>query len=107
KSSANNCLIRARLARTSKTHGRTQLINFFQLDEQRRLVDLPGYGYAKVPMPLKQHWKIHLANYRSKRQCIAGLVLMMDIRHPLTPFDCMMLYWCKNSGMPIHILLTK
>lgn len=107
KSSAINCLTRARLARTSKTPGRTQLINFFQLDEQRRLVDLPGYGYAKVPMPLKQHWKIHLENYLSKRQCIAGLVLMMDIRHPLTPFDCMMLDWCKNSGMPIHILLTK
>jgi len=107
KSSAINCLTRARLARTSKTPGRTQLINFFELDEQRRLVDLPGYGYAKVPMPLKQHWKIHLENYLAKRQSLNGLFLMMDIRHPLGPFDRMMLDWGRTSGMPIQILLTK
>ncbi len=107
KSSALNCLTRARLARTSKTPGRTQLINFFQLDELRRLVDLPGYGYAKVPMPLKQHWKIHLESYLGKRQSLTGLFLLMDIRHPLGPFDRMMLDWCRDSGMPIHILLTK
>lgn len=107
KSSAINCLTKARLARTSKTPGRTQLINFFQLDEQRRIVDLPGYGYAKVPMPLKQHWKTHLESYLSKRKSLVGLFLMMDIRHPLGPFDCMMLDWCKDQQKPIHILLTK
>lgn len=107
KSSALNTLTHANLARTSKTPGRTQLINFFSLDEQRRLVDLPGYGYAKVPIPLKQHWQKHLEAYLSSRESLVGLVLMMDIRHPLTPFDCMMLDWAQSSDMPLHILLTK
>ncbi len=107
KSSALNTLTHANLARTSKTPGRTQLLNFFSLDEQRRLVDLPGYGYAKVPIPLKLHWQQHLEAYLSSRQSLAGLVLMMDIRHPLTEFDRMMLNWSKASGMPLHILLTK
>ena len=107
KSSALNTLTRASLARTSKTPGRTQLLNFFSLDEDRRLVDLPGYGYAKVPIPLKLHWQRHLEAYLGSRNSLMGLVLMMDIRHPLTPFDCLMLDWAVGSKMPMHILLTK
>lgn len=107
KSSALNTLTHARLARTSKTPGRTQLINFFGLDEQRRLVDLPGYGYAKVPLELKEHWKKHLDAYLTSRRSLAGVVLVMDIRHPLSPFDCMMLEWADKAGLPVHILLSK
>jgi len=107
KSSALNTLTHASLARTSKTPGRTQLLNFFRLDDQRRLVDLPGYGYAKVPIPLKLHWQKHLEAYLSSRECLRGMMLMMDIRHPLTDFDRSMLDWSVNSGMPMHILLTK
>ncbi|MEX6500510.1 ribosome biogenesis GTP-binding protein YihA/YsxC [Pseudomonas zhanjiangensis] len=107
KSSALNTLTHASLARTSKTPGRTQLLNFFQLDEQRRLVDLPGYGYAKVPIPLKQHWQKHLEAYLGSRESLRGLILMMDIRHPLTEFDQLMLDWSVASQMPMHILLTK
>ncbi|MGL4318773.1 MAG: ribosome biogenesis GTP-binding protein YihA/YsxC [Pseudomonas sp.] len=107
KSSALNTLTHANLARTSKTPGRTQLLNFFTLDEERRLVDLPGYGYAKVPIPLKQHWQRHLEAYLSSRESLVGLILMMDIRHPLTEFDRMMLDWSQASGMRLHILLTK
>ena len=107
KSSALNTLTHASLARTSKTPGRTQLLNFFRLDDQRRLVDLPGYGYAKVPIPLKQHWQKHLEAYLGSRESLRGLMLMMDIRHPLTEFDRMMLDWSNASGMPMHILLTK
>ncbi|WP_252272188.1 ribosome biogenesis GTP-binding protein YihA/YsxC [Pseudomonas subflava] len=107
KSSALNTLTHASLARTSKTPGRTQLLNFFRLDDERRLVDLPGYGYAKVPIPLKQHWQKHLEAYLGSRESLCGLILLMDIRHPLTEFDCMMLDWSKASGMPLHILLTK
>src|SRR5690606_17199103 len=72
-----------------------------------RLVDLPGYGYAKVPIPLKQHWQRHLEAYLSSRESLRGLILMMDIRHPLTEFDQLMLDWSRSSGMPMHILLTK
>ena len=107
KSSALNTLTHANLARTSKTPGRTQLLNFFSLDEERRLVDLPGYGYAKVPIPLKQHWQHHLEAYLSSRESLAGLVLLMDIRHPLTDFDRLMLDWSSAGNMPMHILLTK
>ncbi|QLF93268.1 YihA family ribosome biogenesis GTP-binding protein [Pseudomonas sp. ABC1] len=107
KSSALNTLTHANLARTSKTPGRTQLLNFFRLDEERRLVDLPGYGYAKVPIPLKQHWQRHLEAYLGSRESLVGVFLMMDIRHPLTEFDRMMLDWASASGMPLHILLTK
>ncbi|MNZ12768.1 putative GTP-binding protein EngB [compost metagenome] len=107
KSSALNTLTHASLARTSKTPGRTQLLNFFSLDEDRRLVDLPGYGYAKVPIPLKQHWQHHLEAYLSSRESLVGLVLLMDIRHPLTDFDRLMLDWSSAGGMPMHILLTK
>lgn len=107
KSSALNTLTHANLARTSKTPGRTQLLNFFLLDDDRRLVDLPGYGYAKVPIPLKQHWQKHLEAYLGSRESLCGLVLLMDVRHPLTEFDHMMLDWSVASGMPLHILLTK
>ncbi|MCJ8169522.1 ribosome biogenesis GTP-binding protein YihA/YsxC [Atopomonas sediminilitoris] len=107
KSSAMNTLTHARLARTSKTPGRTQLLNFFSLDEQRRLVDLPGYGFAKVPIALKEHWQQHLEAYLQQRHCLAGVMLMMDVRHPLTDFDTMMLDWAEASQLPIHVLLTK
>ncbi|MBB1637427.1 YihA family ribosome biogenesis GTP-binding protein [Pseudomonas sp. UME83] len=107
KSSALNALTHANLARTSKTPGRTQLLNFFRLDDERRLVDLPGYGYAKVPIPLKLHWQQHLEAYLSSRESLAGVVLMMDIRHPLTEFDRLMLDWAQASRLPIHVLLTK
>lgn len=107
KSSALNALTHANLARTSKTPGRTQLLNFFRLDDQRRLVDLPGYGYAKVPIPLKLHWQQHLEAYLSSRASLAGVVLLMDIRHPLTDFDRLMLDWAQASHLPIHVLLTK
>ena len=107
KSSALNTLTHASLARTSKTPGRTQLLNFFQLDDYRRLVDLPGYGYAKVPIPLKQHWQKHLEAYLGSRESLKGIILLMDVRHPMTDFDKMMLDWSVASGMPMHILLTK
>jgi GTP-binding protein len=108
KSSAINTLTGQRkLARTSKTPGRTQLINFFSLSSLQRLVDLPGYGYAKVPSALKAHWHQHLDEYLRNRLCLKGLILLMDIRHPLREFDEMMLQWSKSSNMPLHILLTK
>jgi GTP-binding protein len=108
KSSALNCLTGIRsLARTSKTPGRTQLINLFTLDEERRLVDLPGYGYAKVPLSVKQEWQKTLAHYLDVRQCLKGLVLLMDIRHPLKDLDQMMIDWALNQQLPVHILLTK
>lgn len=107
KSSALNTLTHARLARTSKTPGRTQLINFFRLDDERRLVDLPGYGYAKVPLELKAHWQQHLDAYLTGRRSLVGLVLVMDLRHPLSDFDCMMLEWARKSGIPAHVLLSK
>lgn len=108
KSSALNCLTTIRsLARTSKTPGRTQLINLFSLDEERRLVDLPGYGYAKVAMQVKEEWQKHLAHYLEVRACLKGLVLLMDLRHPLKDLDQMMIDWALNRELPIHILLTK
>ncbi len=109
KSSAINTLTgNSKLARTSKTPGRTQLINFFDLNvENTRLVDLPGYGYAKVPVAMKQHWQKHLDSYLQKRNCLKGLVLLVDIRHPMKEFDRMMTEWCRSSQMPLHILLTK
>jgi GTP-binding protein len=84
-----------------------QLKNPFKLDDERRLVDLPGYGYAKVPIPLKQHWQRHLEAYLGGRESLKGLILMMDIRHPMTDFDLLMLDWAVAAGMPMHILLTK
>ncbi len=108
KSSALNTLCNQKsLARTSKTPGRTQLLNFFALDEQRRLVDLPGYGYAKVAEKVKREWQGALADYLEHRQCLRGLVLLMDIRHPLMDFDLQMLEWNIHFGLATHILLTK
>lgn len=108
KSSALNCLTQQKsLARTSKTPGRTQLLNFFELDEERRLVDLPGYGYAKVPEAMKIEWQKTLDAYLNQRECLRGLVLLMDIRHPLKEFDCMMADWAQHKGVPTLILLTK
>lgn len=110
KSSSINALTQQKaLARTSKTPGRTQLINFFTLgdDTMLRLVDLPGYGYAKVPEQVKLEWQRHLAEYLHERRSLKGLVLVMDVRHPLTEFDEMMLGWADDREMPVHILLTK
>lgn len=108
KSSAINTLTNNnKLARTSKTPGRTQLINFFALNEQQRLVDLPGYGYAKVPKAMKEEWERNLSEYLQKRQCLRGLVVVMDIRHPMQAFDTMMINWAVEVEMPVHILLTK
>jgi len=108
KSSAINTLTRnGRLARTSKTPGRTQLINFFQLTEGGRLVDLPGYGYAKVPDKVKQRWHLDMSEYFDNRNCLMAMILVMDCRHPLKPFDEMMLQWCVNNNVPTNILLTK
>jgi GTP-binding protein len=108
KSSAINRLTRqSSLARTSKTPGRTQLINFFQLDDERRLVDLPGYGYAKVEKQKRNQWQRDLDDYLAGRQSLVGLVLLMDIRHPLKDFDLMLIDWAGNADLPLHILLTK
>jgi len=108
KSSALNALTHQKsLARVSKTPGCTQLINFFQVTPERRLVDLPGYGYAKVPAALRRHWQQTLGRYLSKRHCLRGLILLMDIRHPLTDLDRQMLAWCEPRGLPSHVLLTK
>jgi len=108
KSSAINVICDHRgLAKTSKTPGRTQLLNFFALDEERRLVDLPGYGYARVSVSIKKDWQGNLATYLEKRQCLKGLVLMMDSRHPLKDFDVQMLEWAAHIGLPVHVLLTK
>ena len=108
KSSAINALTRKKsLARTSKTPGRTQMINFFSINESCRLVDLPGYGYAKVPTAVKQHWEKHLDNYLRARSCLKGAILLVDIRHPIKEFDETMIDWCLQVELPLHILLTK
>ncbi len=108
KSSAINAITnQQRLARTSKTPGRTRQIVFFDLDAERRLVDLPGYGYAKVPHHLRQHWERLLTDYLTRRACLKALVVPMDIRHPLTDLDRTMLRCCWEISLPAHILLTK
>ena len=108
KSSAINAITnQTRLARISKTPGRTQLINFFGLAEGRFLVDLPGYGFAKVPLSVKNKWQEELEKYLRRRQVLCGLVLLSDIRHPLKEFDRMMIDWAVQSGLPLHLLPTK
>lgn len=108
KSSALNALTNQnKLAKISKTPGRTRLLNFFSVGEARRLVDLPGYGYAKVSAGMKNEWQRNIDEYLQIRESLAGLVLLMDIRHPFTPFDEMILDWCEEAQMPIHVLLTK
>jgi GTP-binding protein len=108
KSSAINVLCDQRnLARASKTPGRTQLLNFFAMDPERRLVDLPGYGYAKVGLALKRQWQGTLARYLEQRVCLRGLVLMVDSRHGPKETDLQLLDWAAHIGLPIHMLLTK
>lgn len=109
KSSAINTLTNnGKLARTSKTPGRTQMINFFTLgDPDLRLVDLPGYGFAKVPLAMKREWDKNMGEYLQERQSLVGMVLLMDVRHPMQEFDSTMINWAVDAEMPVHILLTK
>ncbi|MEH6595543.1 MAG: ribosome biogenesis GTP-binding protein YihA/YsxC [Colwellia polaris] len=108
KSSALNTLTNQRsLARTSKTPGRTQLINIFEIAENKRLVDLPGYGFAKVPMEMKKKWQKALGEYLEKRECLKGLVILMDIRHPLKDLDMDLIQWAADGDLPVLALLTK
>jgi GTP-binding protein len=108
KSSALNTITQQKsLARTSKTPGRTQLINVFELSEGRRLIDLPGYGYAKVPEEMKLKWQEALSEYLQQRGSLKGLVVLMDIRHPLKDIDQQLLQWASDSGLPVLALLTK
>jgi GTP-binding protein len=108
KSSAINTLANhTRLAFTSKTPGRTQHLNYFSLGDGNFLVDLPGYGYAKVPPEVQRHWENLLSEYLQTRGELAGLVIIMDARHPLTELDEFMLGWFAPTGKPVHILLTK
>src|SRR5690606_15668319 len=95
------------LARTSKTPGRTQLINFFELAGAGRLVDLPGYGFAQVPDAVKAGWRRLMEAYLNEREALTGIMLVMDIRHPLKPFDEQMLAWADYAELPVHVLLTK
>lgn len=108
KSSAMNTITGIKgLARTSKTPGRTQMINFFSVDGQRRLVDLPGYGYAKVPRTMQERWGNNINEYLQTRQSLQGLFLIMDIRHPLRDLDQQLIHWTVDCNLPLHILLTK
>lgn len=108
KSSAVNAITgRQGLARASKTPGRTQLINFFELAPAQRLVDLPGYGFAKVPPQMKRHWELLVNGYLQTRQSLAGLVVIMDARHPLSDFDWEMLRWAGERQLACHVLLSK
>ncbi|WP_020558958.1 ribosome biogenesis GTP-binding protein YihA/YsxC [Thiofilum flexile] len=106
-SSINRICSQRSLARTSKTPGRTQLINFFALPQGEYLVDLPGYGYAKVPEAIKLEWQRFINDYLTKRKTLKGLIIVMDIRHPLTEHDSMLLQWAAARNLPVHILLNK
>lgn len=108
KSSAINAICsQGKLARTSKTPGRTQQINFFALDEDRRLVDLPGYGFARIPEEMRRAWGRLVEGYLRQRHSLAGIVLLMDVRHPLKEQDCQLIDWTSSLAIPLHILLTK
>ncbi|MCK3657925.1 YihA family ribosome biogenesis GTP-binding protein [Pasteurellaceae bacterium Pebbles2] len=108
KSTALNALTNQKsLARTSKTPGRTQLINLFEVEPKCKLVDLPGYGYAAVPEQMKLQWQKSLAEYLQKRECLQGVVILMDIRHPLKDLDQQMIEWAVASELPVLLLLTK
>jgi len=108
KSSAINAITgRIGLARTSKTPGRTQLINFFSMQEGQRLVDLPGYGFAKVPPDMQRHWHELMSSYFERRQSLRGLVVLMDSRHPLKDTDLQMLEWGQQRQLRCHVLLSK
>ncbi|TXH68090.1 MAG: YihA family ribosome biogenesis GTP-binding protein [Thiothrix sp.] len=106
-STINRVCSQKSLARTSKTPGRTQLINFFTLPEGQLLVDLPGYGYAKVPENLKIQWQKFIEAYLTTRGTLKGLILVMDIRHPMTVFDQGLLAWAAHRQLPVHVLLNK
>lgn len=108
KSSVLNKLTQQKnLARVSKTPGRTQLLNVFVIDDTRRLIDLPGYGFAKAPTVAKQKWEKTIDAYIQDRQSLKGLVLVMDARHPMKPLDCQLLSYCSSRSLPVHILLNK
>ncbi len=108
KSSAINAICdHNKLARASKTPGRTQQINFFALAEDKRLVDLPGYGFARVPLEIRLQWTKLVENYLGKRRSLAGIVLLMDVRHPLKDQDRDLIGWAAALGIPLHVLLTK
>jgi GTP-binding protein len=106
-SSLNTLTQQTGLARTSKTPGRTQLINAFDLGNNRRLIDLPGYGFAKVPLAMKLKWQQSLSEYLEKRDCLKGLVVLMDIRHPMKDLDQDLIYWAVEVNLPVLVLLTK
>ena len=107
-SSAINALVNQKnFARTSKSPGRTQLINFFSLGEGVRLVDLPGYGFARVSRSMQQHWRTLMGNYFERRKSLAGIFVIVDIRRGLTDFDWQMIDWAERIGCPAHVLLTK
>jgi len=107
KSSAINALFGRRLAMVSRTPGRTRLINYYALGAGRFIVDLPGYGYAKVPRELQAPWEELLGGYLQKRGALRGLAVVMDVRHPVTELDRRMLEWFRPTGKPAHVLLTK
>ncbi|NTS78669.1 YihA family ribosome biogenesis GTP-binding protein [Catenovulum sp. SM1970] len=108
KSSALNTLTRQKsLARTSKTPGRTQLINVFEVTESKRLIDLPGYGFAKVPEAMKRQWQAALGEYLQERECLKGIVVLMDIRHPMKDLDHDLISWAVDSNLSVMVLLTK
>lgn len=108
KSSALNRLTRQKsLARTSKTPGRTQLINVFEVEEGKRLIDLPGYGFAKVPLAMKLKWQKSLGEYLQERESLKGLVVLMDIRHPFKELDQQLIFWAIDANIPVLALLTK
>ncbi|MEN8711103.1 MAG: ribosome biogenesis GTP-binding protein YihA/YsxC [Arenicellales bacterium] len=108
KSSILNTLAGVKsLARTSKTPGRTQEINFFDLGNDRRLVDLPGYGYAKVTEAKQRHWADTLGEYLLSRASLTGLILLMDVRHPLKEYDRNMVHWCTEAELPVYVILNK
>ena len=108
KSSAINVIVnRRQFARTSKTPGRTRLVNFFSLRDEQRLVDLPGYGFAKVAAGMRHHWSDLMADYFETRKSLSGMFLIVDIRRQLTDFDRRMLAFADSVGLPAHVLLTK
>lgn len=106
-SSLNRLTNQKSLAKTSKTPGRTQLINLFKVADGCHIVDLPGYGFAQVPLEMKKKWQKSLGEYLQKRQCLKGLVVLMDIRHPMKDLDQQLIYWAVDCGIPVQVLLTK
>jgi len=106
-SSLNKLTNQKSLAKTSKTPGRTQLINLFQVIPGCHIVDLPGYGFAQVPLEVKKKWQKSLGEYLQKRQCLKGLVVLMDIRHPMKELDQQLIFWAVECQIPVQVLLTK